>query len=111
MIFDTKIELNDFKVYGVDLDTVNYEFKVTVEGAYWFKENTLKPVVMEKGGFIAVTLYDSFEARYFTPQDKLWRTLDYSSIEPLDEVNEKVYENGILKLAGLEKKVGIGLSI
>jgi len=104
--FDTKIELNDFKVYSVDLDTDNYEFKVTIEGAYWLKENTLKPAVMENGGFIAVRSYDSFEARYFTPQDKLWRTLDYKNIEPLDEVNEKSYENGILKLAGIGKESG-----
>ena len=104
--FATKTELNDFKVDSVELDINNYEFKISIEGAYWFKENTLKPVVMENGGSITVKSYDSFEARYFTPQDKLWRTLDYKDIEPLDEVNEKTYENRILKLAGIGKKSG-----
>lgn len=104
--FITKTELNDFKVYSVDFDIKNYEFKVSIEGAYWFKENTLKPIVMENGGYITIRLYDSFEARYFSPQDKLWRTLDYKNIEPLDEVNEKSYKNGILKLGGIGKNSG-----
>lgn len=58
--FATKTELNDFKIHSVDLDINNYEFKVSIEGAYWFKENALKPVVMESGGFITIRSYDSF---------------------------------------------------
>lgn len=104
--FATKTELNDFKVYGIALDINNYEFKVSIEGAYWFKDDNSEPVEMENGGSIIVRSYESFEARYFSPKDKLWRTLDYENIEPLYEINEKTYENKILKLAGMGKKSG-----
>lgn len=67
----TKTKLNDFKVYGVDLDINNYEFKVSIEGAYWFKDDNSEPVEMENGGYIIVRSYESFEARYFLSKDKL----------------------------------------
>lgn len=38
--------------------------------------------------------------------DRMTHSLDYKNIEPLDEVNEKTYENRILKLAGIGKKSG-----
>ncbi|MBA2655337.1 MAG: hypothetical protein H0U71_09795 [Gammaproteobacteria bacterium] len=104
--FITKIELNDFKVYNVDFDVNIREFKVSIEGAYWFKENASNPIVMENGGYITARSYDSFEARCFSPQDRLWRTLDYKNLEIFDEVNEKSFENGILRLAGFGKKSG-----
>lgn len=104
--FATQTELNDFKVYSVDLDIGNHVFKVVIEEAYLFKENIQHPIVMENGGFITVKSYDEFETRYFSPQDKLWHTFDYQNIEPLDEINEKNYENKILKLAGMGKKSG-----
>lgn len=109
--FITKTELNDFKVYSVDLDVNNYEFKVFIEGAYWFEEDNSKPLMMENGVLVTIRLYESFEARYFSPRDKLWHTLDYKNVELVDEVNEKAYENGVLKLAGIGKKVDIGLNI
>lgn len=104
--FVTKTELNDFKVYSINLDIKKSEFKVFLEGAYWFKENTSQPIAMEDGGYVSVSAYSAFEARYFLPQDKLWYTLDYNDLEIIDEVNEKSYEGGILRLAGIGKKSG-----
>jgi hypothetical protein len=32
--------------------------------------------------------------------------LDYKNLEVIDEINEKSYENGVLRLAGMGKKSG-----
>ena len=63
--FVTTIELNDFKVNSIDLDVKNREFKITFEGAYFFKESRAKPIIMEKGGLIKIRLYSSFEAFFY----------------------------------------------
>jgi hypothetical protein len=100
------IELNDFKVDCIELGIEAKRIKISLEGAYWFNDRNSKPVVLEKGGVILIKDYSSFEARYFCPKDKLWRTLDYKSLEVIDEINEKSYADGVLKLAGIGKYSG-----
>jgi hypothetical protein len=102
----SNIELNDFKIESISLDVKNKEFRLILEGAYWFENSVSKPKVMENGGVIKVHNYSSFEARYFLPKDKLWCTLDYENLEIIDEINEKSYENSVLKLAGFGKRNG-----
>lgn len=102
----SNLELNDFKIQSVFLDVENAEFKMVLEGAYWFQNSASSPRAMEKGGIIQVRNYGSFEARYFLPKDKLWRTLDYENLEVIGEVNEKTYLNEELKLAGFGKTNG-----
>ncbi len=104
--FSANLELNDFKIQSVSLDIEKAEFKMALEGAYWFQNSESIPKAMENGGFIRVRNYGSFEARYFFPKDKLWRTLDYENLEIIEEVNEKTYFNEELKLAGFGKNNG-----
>lgn len=104
--FINKTEKNDFKVYAIHLDPKNDKLQISIEGTYWFKEKNAKPIIMENGGSIIAKSYISFEARYFSPQDKLWRTLDYENIELFDEINVKSYQNKILTLAGNGRKSG-----
>lgn len=99
-------ELNDFKVNDIRLNVAARQFKVNLEGAYWFENGSSKPIILEKGGLITINNYSSFEAKYFSPEDNLWRTLDYESLEIIDEINEKSYDGEVLKLAGIGKNSG-----
>lgn len=104
--FVQDMELNDFKVNRIELDVNTRNFSIDLEGAYLFRNGVSKPVLLEKGGLVTVSSYSSFEARYFCPNDKLWRTLDYELLEAVDEINEKSYNDEILKLAGIGKNSG-----
>jgi hypothetical protein len=104
--FINNTETNDFKVYSVDLNIAKTEFNISFEGVYYFKENTQKPIVMENGGEISISSFESFEARYFMTKEKLLYTLDYKNIEMIGEVNEKSYEDEVFRLAGFGKNSG-----
>lgn len=101
--FVENTELNDFKIQSINLNTNDFIFELAIEGAYYFEKNDSTPIIFEDGGAIKIQNYRSFEARYFSPQNKLWNTLDYSRLDMITEINEKTYKDGVLRLAGMGK--------
>ena len=95
-----KTELNDFKVKSIELDIKNFFFSIELEGAYFFENKSSSPVALENGGEIKVKNYTAFEARYFLPKEKLWKSLDYENLEKVVEINDKSYKDAIFRLAG-----------
>lgn len=98
-----KTELNDNKVKKIHLDIEGFTFLIETEGAYYFEDETSPPILFRNYGKIFVKNYSAFEARSFSPKEKLWRTLDYENIEMIVEINEKSFKDGVLSLAGGSK--------